>query len=181
MKKSLLVVLFSIGAVAHAQDNGAAAMAKYAAVSPEHKQLTEWAVGEWNVKGKMWFGPDKAVDTSGTASARAIMGGRYIDQDFTATMMGQPFEGRSTTGWDVAKQKFVKTWIDSLSTSITTCEDTLVKKTLTSSCNTFDPTTAKSSTMRIVITYGVGTHTDAYYENHAGKEVKIMELVYTKK
>ena len=49
-----------------------------------------------------------------------ILGGRYLEQRYEGTMMGQPFSGIGVTGFDNYKKKFVSTWVDSMGTAIMT-------------------------------------------------------------
>ena len=46
------------------------------------------------------------------------LGGRYVIGKFAGTMMGQPFEGMSTMGYDNAKKMFTSTWVDNMGTGI---------------------------------------------------------------
>lgn len=48
----------------------------------------------------------------------AAIGGRYVLGKFSITMMGQPFEGMSTMGYDNGKKMFVSTWLDTMGTGI---------------------------------------------------------------
>src|SRR5687768_15991808 len=72
---------------------------------PQHKQL-DGMVGTWNTTVKTWMAPGAPVmETSGTSENKWVLGGRYIEQRFKGSFMGQPFEGIGYTGYDnVTKQ-----------------------------------------------------------------------------
>lgn len=81
-----------------------------------HKLLAEMS-GNWKTVSKMWESPDAQPMTSkGNAKLRMILGGRWLQQDFKGTNMGQPFEGIGFFGYDNVKGKYVSHWIDSMST-----------------------------------------------------------------
>jgi len=60
------------------------------------------------------------TDSDGVVVRSMGMGGRFLVEDFTGTMMGMPFLGRGTTGWDNGRSLFVTTWYDNMSTGIAT-------------------------------------------------------------
>ena len=53
-----------------------------------------------------------------------MLGGFWQITEFKSEMMGQPFEGRGTTGYDPAKKKYVGTWIDTMTPGYATVEGT---------------------------------------------------------
>lgn len=54
------------------------------------------------------------MDCDGTLSARSL-GGFWVVCDMKADMMGTPMSGVLTIGYDPATQKYVGTWVDSMS------------------------------------------------------------------
>ena len=58
-----------------------------------------------------------AQESTGTSENKMILGGRYLEQHYDGTMMGQPFCGIGY-GFDNYKKKYVATWIDSMGTGI---------------------------------------------------------------
>jgi hypothetical protein len=95
---------------------------------PQHKMLEE-SVGTWDAEVKMWMnGPTGEPTVSkGTSENKMVLGGRYLQQDFTSEMMGQPFVGTGVTGYDNFKKKYVGSWIDNMSTGLATMEGVLDK------------------------------------------------------
>ena len=80
-------------------------------------------VGEW-VTTTSVMGLDP---TSGTASYKMILGGRYLDGSHDSTYLGIPFNARTTIGYDNYKRKFVYSSIDDLSTTMLSAEGILNK------------------------------------------------------
>ncbi len=132
----MLVLTISASAVSaqdEAQDPAAAqaAFAESIKLAPEHAQLKKH-VGKWTTETKSHFeDPSKATISKGTATFKLVMGGRYLQQTIKGEMFGMQFRGRGLTGYDKAKKKYVGTWIDNMSTGISTTEGTYDEKTKT--------------------------------------------------
>lgn len=58
------------------------------------------------------------MESEGVVVRRMGMEGRFLVEEYTGTMMGMPFRGRGTTGWDNGRELFVTTWCDNMSTGI---------------------------------------------------------------
>jgi len=158
------------------------------AISPGemHKAIAKMA-GDWTFTNKFWMGPGQpAQESSGTMHAETILGGRYVQSVWKGNMMGQPFEGRGTDGYDNITKQFVSSWVDNMGTGIMnstgTCEDGGKKCTSTSSFS--DPMTGGQSTMRSVVTWiDDNTFKNEMYgkDPASGKEFKAMEIVAKRK
>jgi len=95
-----------------------AAMQEYGTVGEPQKLLAK-ANGNWNAQVIFWMTANGKGDTSmSTLTNRMIMGDRYQVTNFKGVMMGYPFEGTSTTGFDNAKKMYTSSWIDNMSTGI---------------------------------------------------------------
>jgi hypothetical protein len=169
---------------APAQDPMAAAMAKYATPGAQHKSLTSM-VGSWSVAGKFWQDPSKPpMETTGTAEYKA-MGDLWVTEDFKGEFMGKPFFGHGVDGYDLTKNKYVSTWVDTMGSYIMNSEGTADPsgKVITATANDFDPMTGKNGTVKMVTKIDSDKqHTMSMWKaGPDGKEVKLMELVYTKK
>ncbi len=89
-----------------------------------HKMLGRMA-GSWITKIKSWMEPNKPpMESSGTSEQKMLLDGRFLQQEFTAEMMGSPFSGLGVTGYDNHTKKYVTTWIDSMGTAILFFEGT---------------------------------------------------------
>ena len=142
--------------------------------------------GTWEAEVSNWMAPDappmksKAINVQSSA-----LGGRYVIGKFTGTMMGQPFEGMSTMGYDNAKKLFTSTWVDNMGTGIVRMTGTYdeATKTLNLKGHQTDPMTGKDSDMREEMkmiddnTYSM----TMYGAGMDGKEMKFMEGTFKKK
>lgn len=160
-----------------------AAMAKYSGPSEKHKVLQHF-VGTWATASKAWMGPGKPVEATGTAEVKPIMDGRFVQEDFTGTFMGRPFVGHGVTGYDLTKDKYTNFWVDNMGSWFTVSEGTLdaTGKVLTMTTQAFDPQTGKTHASRMVTRIESDKrHVFEIYDDVNGKEVKVMEIVYSKK
>src|SRR3954465_13480210 len=75
-------------------------MMKAASPGAPQKKLARLA-GDWTFTNTMWMDPSQPpVKSSGTMHGVVLMGGRYVEHTWKGDMMGMPFEGRGTEGYD---------------------------------------------------------------------------------
>ncbi len=161
-------------------------MQKAAAPGEMHKHLGKMA-GDWTFTNKMWMAPGQPpVESTGTMHAETILDGRYVQSTWKGSMMGQPFEGRATEGFDNVSKQYISTWIDNVGTGIMystgTCEDGGKKCTTTGSSS--DPMSGGQMTMKSVIIWidDNSFKNEMYMKDPAsGQEVKMMEIVTKRK
>ncbi len=79
-----------------------------------HKKLAQ-SVGTFDVATEFWMAPGDPQKGKGVAKREMIMNGNYLQESFKMNFMGQPFEGRLTSGYDTVRGKFINTWIDNMS------------------------------------------------------------------
>jgi hypothetical protein len=158
--------------------------AKAGQPGPEHKKLEPF-VGSWTFTMKMWMDPSKPpMEGKGTAESKWILGGRYVHQEVQSESFGDKFTGVGVSGYDNAQGKYVMGWIDSMSTGIETMTGTLDKdgKGFTWTAERLDPVTKKKIKVKDVIKVESNDkHTLESYRDMDGKDVKTMEIVYTRK
>ncbi|HXX63191.1 MAG TPA: DUF1579 domain-containing protein, partial [Bacteroidota bacterium] len=94
-----------------------------------HKFL-EQLVGTWSCEVKMWMdGPQgKPIVSKGTGEYKMALGGRFLQQEFTGEVAGQPFHGVGYIGFDNFKKTYVSFWIDDMTTAMMTMEGSLDSK-----------------------------------------------------
>ncbi len=140
--------------------------------------------GKWKTESTMWMEPGQPpVQGTGTAVNKMILGGRYQRMTYTGSMMGQPFEGESITGYDNARKVYVNTWIDNMGTGVMMMEGPWdeASKTITMKGECTDPITGKPCTMREVMKIVDDTHQEMeMWMTQDGKEMKTMEMKMTK-
>jgi hypothetical protein len=157
-----------------------------------HK-LLEGGVGSWSYSVKWWMSLDAPpMESTGTSVSRSVMGGRYLITDHTGKMqlpgadgkmVDTEFKGMAVEGYDNTKKKFVSSWIDSMGTGIMSMEGTYDPgtKTLTYA-GEYEPMPGTKMKMRQAIKITDKDHRIIeFYEDRGGKEVKTMEMTYTRK
>ena len=158
----------------------------YATPGAGHKAL-EPLVGEWDVSARFWTGgPDgPANESKGVAKTRWILGGRYLQEEFSGEMMQQPFQGIGTTAYDNLKQKYLSTWIDSMGTGMFISEGTLddSRKVLTFLGKMDEPMTGEKDkpTKYIIRILSDDKHTMEMHDLSLGEKSKVFEMTYTRK
>jgi hypothetical protein len=131
------------------------------------------------------MGPGEPVKSKATETVTMIMNGLYQVSDFSSTMMGMPFSGKSITGYDNAKKIFVVTWIDNFGSGIIYMTGTYDEKTKTLEMKgkQTDPLTGKDTDIRQVNVYHNDDSytTTMYGQGPDGKEMKFMEGTVNRK
>lgn len=161
------------------------AMQKAAEVRPEHKQL-EYFVGNWNTTTTMESdGKSPPMKSEGKSHSETIFGGRYVRMMFDGTFEGQPFKGEGFMGFDNIKGKFLNTWIDSVSTGYWLAYGTYdaASKTYTfhGDMPDYAKPEAKMAVRQVMHIVDANHYTFEWYETHSGKEIKVLQIDYSKK
>lgn len=152
----------------------------------EHTMLAK-SNGTWTSDMTMWEYDGAAPQkTTGTAVNKMILGGRYQQSTHTATMMGMPFEGVSTLGYNNATKKYESSWVDNMGTGVMhmegTWDDASKSVTFTGTC--INPSTMKECEMKEVFTI-VDDNTQKMemwgQDPKTGKQFKAMEIMLTRK
>jgi Protein of unknown function (DUF1579) len=170
---------------------GSLAVAGYAQQSPppipkpgpEHELLKQ-DVGTWDATVEI-FEPGKPPAVSKGSETTSLVGGFWAVSDFKSDLMGQPFEGRGTVGFDTNKKKYVSTWVDSMSTGFMTGEATYDSKTktMTGFMEGFDPAQGKTVKMRETTEWkDADTKVfTMFMTGPDGKEVQTMKITYKRR
>ena len=162
------------------------AMMDYATPGESHKMLAK-SNGTWNGEVTMWMAPDAPPSTSSmTMVNKMVMDGRYQVSEAKGNMMGMPFNGMSTTGYDNHKKVFMSTWIDNMGTGIMKLEgpwDEATKST-TLTGKMIDPASGKECDFKEV--YTIIDDNNQVMEMYGpdpktGKQFKTMEIKLTRK
>lgn len=162
----------------------AAMEAFVAAISPAapHAYLARYE-GEWTYETSMWADPTQPpMKATGEATKSMVMGGRYLQEEMWGEMMGQPFMGRSITGYDNVAKVYRGTWIDNFGTGIMFSEGkaegdegghTLVAEHI-------NPMTQGMETLRMVTRFVDDDHHvfEYYVTDASGKEHRQMVIEY---
>lgn len=158
------------------------AMMKFHEPGPQHAKLKE-AVGNWNAEIKHWEGPGEPAVSKGKSVVKMVLGGRYMQEDFTCDFDGKTFNGRGIYGYDNAKQKYVSIWFDDMSTGFMTSEGTHDEATKTTTYigeGQMMPGMAYKTRM-LDKEISKDKHVFEMYMTMPGQpEVKTMEITYTR-
>ncbi len=157
---------------------------KAGALGPQHELMAKHA-GTFDVAVKSWMDPAAPPMESKAVAIRTLhMGGRVMHEEFQGDMMGTPFTGLSRSGYDNVSGKYWSTWTDSMSTGIMVAEGECDE---TQSCTYVgthnDPVKGGQVTSRYVAKWTSPDKQDfaMYGPGRDGNEVKMMEMVYTRR
>jgi hypothetical protein len=188
----LLVASLAIADTPKAADKAAQqkaamdAMMRAATPGDAHKKLNAM-VGTFDAKIKMWMEPGAPpMESTGKAVNEWVLGGRYVQQRFDGTFMGQPFSGIGYTGYDNVRHMYVGTWMDSMSTSMMNSsggDPDPSAKNWRFSASSIDPVSGESVNIDERMTLLDNDHQvfEMYGPGPDGTNFKMMEITYTRK
>ncbi len=146
-----------------------------------HKRMAA-EEGKWNDSMTFWMSPDAPPEkATATEDIKMVMGGRYQVSNVKGTMMGMPFEGRSTLAYDNATNEYISTWIDNMGTGLAVMRGKYNEDSKSTSMtgSMVDPMTGKEKQMRQVYTF-VDDNTrkmEMFETGKNGNEIKTMEMI----
>ena len=157
---------------------------KLATPGEPHKQLASLA-GSWTTKTKSWMEPNKPpTESDGSCEQKMLLDGRFLHQECTGDMMGQPFTGIGVIGYDNHTKKYISTWMDSMGTGIYVMEGTASAdgKTITQKGQYDDPIEGHMKLRGVTKMMDDNTEIfEMYGTGKKGKEAKMMEITYRRK
>ena len=160
------------------------ALQDYMTPGEVHKMLAK-SNGTWNEDVTTWMDPSKPpIKSKATAVNKMILGGRYQQSTHTGSMMGMPFEGVGTVGFDNAKKMLVSTWVDNMGTGVMYMEGAYDSTTHTINFKgkMIDPMTGKDTDFRETFTMMDDNNQKIeMFATQGGKEMKSMEIVLKRK
>ncbi len=160
------------------------AWAAYAAPSEAHKLMSD-EVGTWNCDMTFWSEPNgKPEKSTTTAEIKMILGGRYQEAVYKGTMMGQPFEGKSTLAYNNASKEYTTTFIDNMGTGMMVAMGKYneAAKSMEFKGEMVNPVNGEKTPYREVYTIvDPKTRKMEMFDVKNGSEYKSMEIVMTKK
>jgi hypothetical protein len=154
----------------------------------QHKKLAQF-LGTWNTTTKFMMsepGAPPQPPTPGTAEIKWLVEGRWLRHESKGTMMGQPYTGYGTMGYDNFKQHYVQSWVDNHTTTLLTGEGAwdMTGKTLILYGFLDEPMTGENDkTVKYV--YRLTGPDRFIFELHdmaiGESNTKVMEMEYTRK
>jgi hypothetical protein len=158
---------------------------KQLATPGEPHKLFATLAGSWTTTTKEWMEPGKPpTESTGTAEMKMLLDGRFLYQEYNAQMMGQPFSGVGIDAYDNMTKKYMTAWIDTMGTGIFMMEGTASAdgKTITLKGSHPEPGGGKMTHRAVWKIVDNDTQTFGMYgAHHGGKEMKVLEITYTRK
>jgi hypothetical protein len=154
------------------------------AVPGEHHKAINYKVGKWAVVVRFLEPGKPALEATATSTQKWLMDGRFLQDTTDGNWLGLPFSGRGITAYDVARGKYVYTWIDNMSTAITVADGTHdpASGSLVWTGEAPHFVTGKLVRMRWVEKVIDSDHwrLDTYMTGADGQEMKSSEFMYTR-
>ncbi len=149
-----------------------------------HKQFASLA-GSWTTTTKSWMDPGKPpMESTGSGEMKMLLDGRFLYQEFTGEMMGQPFSGVGIDAYDNLRKRYVTVWLDTMSTGVFTMEGTASAdgKTITLKGQHGEPGGGHMTHRAIWKLVDANTQIFEMHGTHGhGKEMKMLEITYSRK
>ena len=154
----------------------------------EHIRLAR-AVGTWDATMKTYVrGPDaEPLVSQGTEVAKLIPGGLWLQTEYHGKLGQMPFHAVSLIGYNPEKEKYVGTWVDSMSPALLVMEGDFDTKTksLTMNAKGTEQATGKPYEAKMTSIF-TEKETRLYMmfvknERTKGQFVKFVEITYTKR
>lgn len=147
----------------------------------EH-ELLKSLTGKWNATFQLTVPGAPPTKSKATEVGEQLSGlwvvSRYDDPD----MLGSAFAGVQLLGYDPAKKKYVGTWVDSQTASMTVQEGVYdeASKTLTLLSDGLDPMTGQQATVKSVIHWSDADHRSVSMlaPGADGKDFEIFHIDY---
>ena len=160
-------------------------MAMYSTPGDMQKMMASWD-GEWTSEMNMWEKPGAPpTKSTGTTVNKMIMGGRYQESHHNSSMMGMPFEGMGTLGYDNAKKVMVNSWVDNFGTGIMNMSGPwdAATKSCTMTGKMIDPGTMieKDYKETFKVIDDNTQSLEMFGPGMDGKEMRMMEIKFTRK
>jgi hypothetical protein len=161
-----------------------AAWMAYASPSEMHKMLMS-DEGNWHEELTFWMAPGAPESKAESeCQTKQVLGGRYLESIHTGNMMGMPFEGHGTIGYDNSLKVLQSTWADNMGTGIMFLQGKYDEKSKSSTMtgSMVDPGSGKVEKVRQVYTWvDNNTRKLEMYMTSGGKEFKNMEIKMTRR
>ena len=144
------------------------------------------SAGSYDLKIKSWHAPGApTMEDKGTATRTMTLDGRVLVEDLSSSMMGSPFTGHGMMGYDNVTGKYWSTWNDTMSTGVMvsqgTCDAQGKTCTFTGTWNDAIKKAPQKARMTTRWTSPTTEVFEFYAPGKDGKEMKMMEITYTKR
>jgi len=151
-----------------------------------HKLLHKY-VGTWDTVSKIWMGGPNSppMESTGSSTFKSVLGGNWIMEEHTGSMMGMPYLGFGMMGYDNYKNLYVSTWYSNMGTELLQMTGSRHPKTgITTMYGTMDEPqlNVHGRTVKYVSKPTGDDHfTFSIIDLHAGDDYKVIEISYTRR
>lgn len=160
------------------------AWATYATPGTAHKMMAD-ETGTWNCDMTFWMEPNgKPEKATSVAHIKMVLGGRYQETNYSGTMMGQTFEGKSTLAYNNASKEYTTTFIDNMGTGMMVAigKYNEASKSMELKGDMVNPVNGKKAPYREIYTIvDAKTRKMEMFDVKNGEEFKSMEIIMNKK
>jgi hypothetical protein len=157
---------------------------KAATPGAPHAQLAKMA-GSYDLSIKSWDAPGAPpMVEKGTATRSMMFDGRIMVENVESSMHGQPFMGHGMHGFDNVSGKHWSTWNDSMGTGLMVSEGDCDDKGACTFNGSWNDPVKKGKINARMTTKWTDANTEVfemYTPGPDGKEMKMMEITYTKR
>lgn len=152
----------------------------------EHHKHLEAMAGEWEGTNSWWEAPDAPPTVSPVrTSSKMEMDGLFLISHHKGEMMGMPFRGLGTMGYNNTTKQYEGAWMDSMGsmTMFMTGTGSEDGKVLKMESKFMDFITGEPTSMKMTTTVidADNYKWEMYGPGQDGKEFKMMEIVYKRK
>lgn len=151
---------------------------------PAHQALAATA-GGYEIVVRSWNAPDAPPEVNaGKATRRMILDGRVLVETLESAIAGAPYAGHGMSGYDNVAGEYWSTWMDSMSTGVIVSRG---QCNATGLCEFtggwLDPLTKAPVKARMVSRWtSPATQVfELFAPAHDGKDMKMLEITYTRK
>jgi hypothetical protein len=180
----LRLALFGLALAATTAIAQAKKVPKLTLPTEQHKRLDALA-GVWDVAVKFKVGPDKFQNGTATCTAKWILDGKFLQQEYKSTVNGRPFTVLQMLGYDTTNQQFIEVYFNSLETAPMHNVGTLSDdgKVITHLGEHLDMATQKLVKLRTVYTFTDKDHflLEWFQTGADGKEDKVVTLTHIRR
>ena len=148
-----------------------------------HKLLAKLE-GSWITRTRGWLEGKPAMESTGTCEQKLVLGGHYLQQDYTGDMMGAPFSGINLLGYNNYTKKYESVWLDSMSTAIYffAGKGSRDGRTITQECSYVDPVRGPAVWSSVTRVKDDNTlEFEMFITPEGGKKEKMMEMTVSRK
>jgi hypothetical protein len=148
-----------------------------------HKLLAKLE-GSWTTRTRGWLEGKPAMESTGTCEQKLVLGGHYLQQDYTGDMMGMPFSGINLLGYNNYTKKYESVWLDSMSTAIYffVGKGSRDGRTITQECSYVDPVRGPAVWRSVTRVKDDNTlEFEMFITPEGGKKEKMMEMTVARK